>query len=192
MKKTSSILLMTALLLADTSGATDPGAVPKKENPFDDPAKLQTMHQFFSADYFNKCWDLIDKQDRTADETESMIALSYASLAHWKQRSDCSPMNLSVAYWQLSRVHSLAGMTASARSFGQKCLKISQANKLPPFYIGYAYEALTYADILDKDYASGRKNLKSAHAELDKVTDKESLDLLKADILKLEKALPSE
>ncbi|MCB1076937.1 MAG: hypothetical protein KDM64_03820, partial [Verrucomicrobiae bacterium] len=50
--------------------------------PFD-PAPA---HRFFSAECFNRAWDLIDKADRSAEEDDEMRALCHASLWHWTQR----------------------------------------------------------------------------------------------------------
>src|ERR1700687_1872237 len=62
-------------------------------------------HRFFSAHCFNRAWDLIRKSNRTTIECEQMLQLSQASLWHWTQRSDCTPKNLSIGNWQLSRIY---------------------------------------------------------------------------------------
>lgn len=110
--------------------------------------KTQKTHQYLSADCFNKCWTLIDKTNRSPEDVEDMILLAHASLWHWKQRQDCKPVNLSIGYWQVSRVYALADEYEMARLFGEKCLKVGRGNQLPPFYLGYAYEALARAEAL--------------------------------------------
>jgi len=107
---------------------------------------LQKAHRFFAAECFNRAWDLIDKTDRTPDEDEQMIQLSLASAWHWTQRDDCTATNLSVAYWQVSRIHAILGQADNARRYGQLCLAVSQAEDVLPFYLGYAYEALARAE----------------------------------------------
>jgi hypothetical protein len=66
-------------------------------------------HRHFSASCFNLAWELIDKPDRTAEDDEQMVRLAQASLWHWTQRSDCTDKNLSIGYWQVSRVCALLG-----------------------------------------------------------------------------------
>jgi hypothetical protein len=156
-----------------------------------DPEKIQLIHQHFSASCFNAGWDLIDKKDRTPQDTENMLLLSYASLWHWKQRTDCTPVNLSIAYWQASRVNSLAGQGSIAKLFGERCLDISVKNKLAPFYLGYAYEALAFAEIVNRRSDQARGHLAVAKGELAKVTDKDEKDLLGADLAKLDRMLPA-
>ena len=66
--------------------------------------ELQKAHRYFSADCFNRAWDEIDKSSRTHEEDERMLLLAMASLWHWGQREDVTPVNYSIGYWQVSRV----------------------------------------------------------------------------------------
>jgi len=111
-----------------------------------------------------------------------LVFLANTSLWHWKQRKDCQPLNLSVGYWQVSRVYVLAGDYEMGKLFGQKCLQLSQGNKLSPFYIGYAYEALARAEMLHKDTKKAAEYLTEARKELAKITDPEEKKMLEADI----------
>lgn len=104
---------------------------------------LQSAHKYFSAHCFNAAWDLIEKKDRTEDEDDQMIRLAQASMWHWLQREDRVDRNLSVGYWQLSRVHFLAGRIEQARKYGR--ISLEYARNEGPFYKGYAYEALARA-----------------------------------------------
>ncbi len=147
----------------------------------------QKIHQAFSAGCFNKCWSLIDKADRSPEDVENMILLANASLWHWKQRSDRKPRNLSIGYWQVSRVYALAGEVRLARRYGEKCLKVSVDNRLSPFYLGYAYEALARAEAVAGNTARASGHLSKARAQLAEVEDEEEKTLLAADLDALKK-----
>ena len=97
-------------------------------------------HRFFAANCFNAVWELLDKPDRTDEDDEQMIALAHASVWHWTQREDRLPRNLSVGYWQLSRVYAILGHGERARHYGN--LSLAAAQEEEPFYLGYAHEAL--------------------------------------------------
>ncbi len=153
---------------------------------------MQEIHKQLSAKCFNDCWALIDKKDRTAEDTENMLLLADASLWHWKQRADCQPSNLSVGYWQVSRVHALAGQYDMARMFGQKCLAVGQDSKLSPFYVGYAYEALARAELLAGNTDAAKSFMAKARDELSAITDKDERDALEPDVVSLEKMLGGE
>ena len=113
-----------------------------KKTEFDEKA----AHKYFSVNCFNRAWDLIDKTDRTPEEDEELIRLSLASHYHWTQRDDYSNTKASIGFWQTSRVYALLGQSDNARRYGQLCLSASQGEEVPPFYLGYAYEALARAE----------------------------------------------
>jgi hypothetical protein len=49
---------------------------------------VDAAHKYFSAECFNRAWDLIEKKDRSPEENDTMLALSMSSFWHWTQRSD--------------------------------------------------------------------------------------------------------
>ena len=151
--------------------------------------ELQDAHKYFAAHCFNKTWDFIDKQSRTAEEVDQMIQLCLTSLWHWSQRTDATPKNFSVGYWQASRVNALAGLADTADWFARRCLKLSVENQLPPFYIGYAHEAMARASLVHGARARAREHLRAAGEELARVTDTEERELMQNDLSQLEKTI---
>ena len=107
---------------------------------------LDAANRYFSAECFNRAWDLMLKANRTPEEDQQMIRLSLASHWHWTQREDCTTTNASIGYWQTSRIYALLGQADNARRYGQLCLAASQGEGILPFYLGYAYEALARAE----------------------------------------------
>jgi len=158
----------------------------------DQDADIQEIHRQLSVKYFNDCRDLMDKNTKSIEDVENMLLLADASLWHWKQRTDCRPLDLSVGYWQVSRAHALARQADMARLFGQKCLAVSQNGKLPPFYLGYACEALARAEVVAGNEEAAWTRLSEARDYLSGVGDKEEYALLERDIVTLEKTLAGE
>ncbi len=154
-----------------------------------DPASLHVIHRYFAADCFNRCWEEIEKPERSDEDTDKMLTLAYASLWHWKQREDCRPVNLSIAYWQLSRVHSLAGDAHMARRFGDKCVAVGKANALDAFHVGYGYEALARAGLLEGDCKRAARDLAEADTCLGQITDAEERRALGDDLAALRERL---
>jgi hypothetical protein len=150
---------------------------------------VQLIHKYFSADCFNRCWDMIDMPTRSEEQREDMLLLAGASLWHWKQRGDCLPENLSVAYWQMGRVYVLAGRAEMAREWAKKCLEISIGKKLPPFYLGYAYEVMADSAFLSGDGDASEEHLRAATEQASMVEDDESRSYLKADLEALRKRM---
>ena len=144
--------------------------------PFD----LARAHRWFSADSFNRAWTLIEKPDRTADDNERMLSLAHASLAHWRERADCTKRILSIGYWQLSRVHAVLGQAENARHYGQLCLEVSAGEE--PFHLGYAHEALARAAKLAGNAASAVEHLATARRLAAQVNDASERGALEADL----------
>ncbi|MBL9132059.1 MAG: hypothetical protein JNG86_12725 [Verrucomicrobiaceae bacterium] len=140
-------------------------------------------HKKLSADCFNRTWELLDKKERTAEENERMISLSHASLAHWRMREDCTDRNLSIGYWQLSRVYAVLGQGNNAERYGGLCLRVS--GQEPPFYLAYAHEALARAALLNERRELFDKHLAEAKALAAKVTDAEEKKMLVDDLATL-------
>lgn len=144
----------------------------------------QNAHKYFSAMCFNMAWQLIEKPDRTADDDEHLIRLAQASLWHWTQRSDCSAKNLSIGYWQASRVYALLREAENARKYARLCLDKTPADDL--FCLGYAYEALARAESIDDNAAKAREYLAEAWRHAAGVADAEDKQLLVNDLETLE------
>jgi len=141
---------------------------------------LASAHRYFAASCFNLAWELIDKPDRTPDEDERMVQLNQASLWHWGQRADCQAKNLSIGYWQSSRIHVLLGRAGEAMRYAELCL--SQTPPDDVFLMGYAHEALARAALLACDAAEGARQLSIATAFAARVTDPEDRQLLERDL----------
>lgn len=147
--------------------------------PFDE----QRGHRYFSAHCFNRTWELIDKPDRSPVDDEQMLLRAYASFWHWTQRPDVTPQNLSVGYWLLSRVHALMGQGERARHFGE--LSLQQAANEPPFYLGYAHEALARAAQVGHQDQEFQFHLGQAERCLLGVDDPDDRSLLENDLSSL-------
>ena len=140
----------------------------------------QAAHKYFSGHCFNAAWDFIEKKDRSADDDDRMIRLAQTSVWHWTQRQDCVDKNLSVGYWQLSRVYSLVGRADEARKYGQISLKYGENEE--PFYKAYAYEALARAESIAGNKKKADEYISKARELTEQVSDPESKKLLIDDL----------
>jgi hypothetical protein len=137
-------------------------------------------HRYFAAHCFNETWTLIDKVGRSADDNRMMVATCYASIWHWGQRPECTAKNLSIGYWQLSRVYALIGDGSAAADAGRVCL--AHSRDLEPFYLGYAHEALARAAATRGDDAMRADHLGAARAQAEAVADPEWRLMLEKDL----------
>lgn len=142
---------------------------------------IQQAHKYFSVNCFNKTWDYMKKDgNRSKEETTEMLHTAIASLWHWRQREDVTHENLSVGYWQVSRVYCLIGQPNNARRYGR--LSLEHAKDLSPFFKGYAYETLARTEMIaDKRYIM-LTHLEKAREMLEQVKNEEDKELLEKDL----------
>jgi hypothetical protein len=143
---------------------------------------LQAAHKYFSAHCFNKAWEYIDKPQRAVDDDSSMLQLSLSSLWHWTQREDCTSTNLSIGYWQVSRVFALLHQADKAREYGKLCLEAALKEGVESYFSGAAYEALARAELVAGDRGAMQEYLSQAHKIVEKLTDQEEKDMLLKDL----------
>ena len=141
---------------------------------------LAASHKYFSAYCFNLAWTLIEKADRTPEENLKMVALSQASIFHWTQREDCTDRNLSIGYWQASRIAAILGHAGEALRHAEVC--ISYSGQLPPFYLAYAHEAMARAHALAGRAEVAREHLKAAHELVASVVEEGDRKMLLGDL----------
>jgi hypothetical protein len=144
---------------------------------------IAAAHEYFAAHCFNQAWDLIDKEERTPQDDLLMVALNQASIYHWLERGDCDDRRLSVGYWQASRIQAVLGNASEARRHAETC--VSFTDELPPFYLGYAHEALARAATLAGDGGAGAAHLARARALAAQVEDEGERDALLGDLADL-------
>jgi len=148
--------------------------------PQDPGFDIGKAHGYFSVDCFNKAWDLIEKPNRTPEEDEHMTRLSQASIWHWTQRADCKSTNLSIGYWQASRICAILGRADDARRYAQLCLRHSKDEA--PFFLAYAYEALARAEQVAGNGPQAAKYRAEAVQLTEAVTDDEERKMLVDDL----------
>jgi len=142
---------------------------------------IQQAHKHFSADCFNKTWDNMDKDGgRSTEENMEMLHTAIASLWHWTQREDVTPKNLSIGYWQVSRVYCLIKQPNNARRYG--LLSLQYAKELSPFLKGYAYETLARAEMIANKRVIMKEYLAKAHEMLVQIEDEEDRKALVNDL----------
>ena len=141
---------------------------------------ITAAHKYFSAENFNKTWEYIEKPNRSQEDDMVMLHTAIASLWHWTQRDDVTPENLSVGYWQVSRVFCLVGQPDNARMYG--LLSLKYAEKLEAFFKGYAYETLARAEMQSGNRVAMRFHLEKAHEMAGRVSDEEDKQILLKDL----------
>ncbi len=146
------------------------------------PLDVATAHEHFSVECFNEAWALLDRTDRSSEDDQRMIELCLASLWHWTQRRDCSDTNMSIGYWQASRVYATLGLAGEAMRYATLCLEASNRPNVPAFYAGYAYEAMARAAHVAGHLEAAREHLAESRTIAHGLTEPSHKEQLLADL----------
>ena len=92
---------------ADAHPHTHDHEVPSVPTPPTPPALDPATHRQLGAGLYNRTWDLMEVEDRTADQDDELVDTAHASAWHWRQVGN--EANASRAHWILSRVYAVLG-----------------------------------------------------------------------------------
>jgi hypothetical protein len=144
---------------------------------------LKEFQKKQAIDCFNKTWDLIDKSDRTDEETLEMIHCAHASRFLWGQVGE--PLHFERGEWQISKVYYLTGNGERALYHGLKCLEVCEENNIKDFDITFAYEAVANAYKLLNNADKLNEYKKFAYDSLEGIEDKGNKDYAESELNKI-------
>jgi hypothetical protein len=142
--------------------------------------EIKAMHKKFAVDLFNHAWELMDKTQRTLEETDEMIHAAHASRYHWGIAG--SPINLARGEWQISRIYALLNRTEPCGYHARRCLDITLAHEIGDFDLAFAYEAMARAANLSSDAVETNKYLSLAQEAGKAIGDPADLKYFQAEL----------
>jgi len=137
------------------------------EPPFD----VAKAHRWFAVELNNAAWDLVDKADRTAAETDQMIHSAHAACLHWSQVG--ASVNRLRAEVLLALVYVEAGQGEPAVHSATRCMGLLEPPPadLTPFDIASVHGAASRAHALtgaDDEAKRHQEAMKRAAEGMDK------------------------
>jgi hypothetical protein len=132
------------------------------------------FHKKVAIDLFNLTWELMEKKDRTQEETDGMIHAAHASRYHWGEIG--TPVEFERGEWQIARVYSILGRSEPALYHAGRCLQICQGNNIGDFDIAFAYEGMARAHSAAGNKAEAEKYLALGKDAADRIAKKEDRD----------------
>ena len=135
---------------------------------------------------FNETWRLLEKE-RTPAADEELLHLAHASAYHWLKAPEAEPKNRARSEWLCSRVYSVLGLAEPALHHAQRCLAITEehAEKMEPFDLPFAYEALARAHRVAGDAEVSARYERQARDAADRIADAEDKELVLSDLATL-------
>jgi hypothetical protein len=118
---------------------------------------------------FNETWDLLDKQDRTAEENALMLHKAHTSCFLW--RSANNSVNNARGEWQVSRVYSVLGYGQPALLHAIRSLDICLENSIGDFDLAFGYEAVARAYSVTGDQEKMKEYKELAVSACDNISE---------------------
>ena len=115
-------------------------------------------HRDCAVSLFNYTWTLLNKIDRTSEESNEMVRSAYASRWHWGVVGE--PINFARGEWQISRCCAEAGQAEAALHHAQLYFDACTRDDYGPFDLAFAHEGMARALRI-----ADRKDEASSHIE---------------------------
>jgi hypothetical protein len=131
---------------------------------------------------YNFTWTLLEKPDRSAEETDLMIHGAHASRYHWEMVGVA--VNRSRGEWLCARVYAVLGRGEPALWHAQRCLAIVDAGGegFEDWDRASALEAVARAYAVAGDRAESERYRALAAAELPGIADVEDREVIEKDL----------
>jgi len=146
------------------------------------PQLAPEVHRALGAGLFNRCWELLAIEDRSADQDDELIAAAHASAWHWLQVGNAA--NRSRSHWMCSRVYAVLGRAEPATFHARRCIELVEAGGegIEDWDLASGYEAMARAVATGADAAGAAEWKARSIAALESVTDAEDRALIEDDL----------
>lgn len=145
---------------------------------------LDKAHRWFGIEFNNGIFPLLEKADRTEEETERMIAMAYAAAHHWRSYSQCKPANSARAEYMIATALTFAGRKEQAMHHARQAfhLVFDNINEMSDFDISYAYMAMSRAWALSGEHANAREYYEKCLKSIEEIKDPEDKEIVVKDL----------
>jgi hypothetical protein len=189
------MLAITADERANASRATGPGAAaahsPTPSNlpediPVPTPAPPPTLdpeiHRVLAVGLFNRTWDLLEIEDRTARQDAELIDTAHASAWHWRQVGNAATE--ARGHWILARAYSVLGHGPEAVYHATRANEVLAAGGegIEDWDAAAAAEAMSRALVANGDLAGAATWKAMAEALLEGVADPDDRGVVEGDL----------
>ena len=143
---------------------------------------LPETHRYFAAALNNETWDLIEKTDRNASETERMIHGAHASALHWIESG--TGINHARAEYLCSRAYAAAGYADSALRHALRCKELTteHADEATDWDRTFALEVAARAHAIAGNMDTARQLRREAEAACRAIADAEDREVVEREL----------
>ena len=142
-------------------------------------------HRALAAGLFNRSWDLLEIEDRTARQDAELIDTAHASAWHWRQAGNAA--NEARGHWMLARVYSVLGHGAEALYHARRANEVLDlgGEGIEDWDRPAAAEAMARALVASGDLAAAAEWKARAETLLAAVADPDDRGVVEGDLAAL-------
>jgi hypothetical protein len=150
--------------------------------PVSPPDLDAATHRRLGVGLYNFTWTLMEKADRTPDDTDLMVHSAHASAFHWRQIGNVP--NRSRGEWLCSRVYAVLDRAEPSLWHAQRCLAIVEAGGegFEDWERGSALEAVSRAYAVGGNREQALRYRELSSAELPKIAEADDREVLEKDL----------
>jgi DNA-binding transcriptional MerR regulator len=175
---------------ADSPARPAASSTPRSEDlsvptPPPPPTLDAETHRALAAGLFNRSWDLLEIEDRTARQDAELIDTAHASAWHWRQVGNAA--NEARGHWMLARVYSVLGHGPEAVYHARCANEVLDVGGegIEDWDRPAAAEAMARALVANGDLAAAAEWKARAAELLQAVTDAEDRSVVEGDLAAL-------
>jgi hypothetical protein len=114
-----------------------------------DDTAVMLSHRAVAVATYNRCWELLDLDERSADQVDELLMNAFSSRYHWLVEG--GEMQIIVADWMVSRAACACGDGDLAVRFAHLAFERVQAGEHPTWLRASVFEGLARAYAAQSD-----------------------------------------
>ncbi len=149
------------------------------------PELAPEVHRALAAGLFNRTWDLLSIEGRSAEQDDEMVDTAHASAWHWRQVGN--PANAARGHWLCSRVYAVLGRGEPAVHHARRAAEIIErgGEGIEDWDAAAAAEAMARALSVTGDLAAAASWKARAIGALEGIAAAEDREVIERDLATL-------
>jgi hypothetical protein len=133
-------------------------------------------HRRTAGETFNRCWELLEKANRTDEDNRELLTLAFVSRYHWSCVG--AEEQMIMGDWMVSRAAAAIGEAHLAVRFAQRAYDRAQEADVPDWLGASVCEGLARAHVANGDLALRNQWYEAAVDLVERIEDHESKSLI--------------
>lgn len=141
-------------------------------------------NKLFGTEFNNGIFPLLEKPDRSNEETEKMIQMAFASTLHWSEYSGCKYANKVRGINMITTALAYAGRKESALYYARKNFEMvtERPGEVEDFDVSFMLMQYARALALNDMHNEARERYNECLQSIEKIADAEDKQIVIADL----------